>query len=181
MKQRLLTEEVERSEYKLFIWTHIRVFVKYLQNMVKRTGLVEWRRWRQWISHSGQIFLSLCALAPPYGQRDKEVVQRSLGEEDTRARWILRRRCDGDASFDALATSQKSLTTRVRRDPGTRPVPNFFSSTRPVPTRKLKMTGYRVIKFHFESNKTQPRMRNSAYKETNPINLSTLCDVHFIN
>ena len=55
--------------------------------------------------------MSLCALAPPYGQRDKEVVRRSLGEEDTRARWILRRRCDGDASFDALATSQKNLTT----------------------------------------------------------------------
>ena len=33
------------------------------------------------------------------------------------------------------------LIIRVRRDPGTRPVPNFFSSTRPVPTRKLKMTG----------------------------------------
>ena len=30
-----------------------------------------------------------------------------------------------------------SVTTRVRRDPGTRPVPNFFSSTRPVPARKL--------------------------------------------
>ena len=53
----------------------------------------------------------MCALASPYGQRDKEVVRRSLGEEDTRARWILRRRCDGDASFDTLATSQKSLTT----------------------------------------------------------------------
>ena len=63
---------------------------------------------------SEHIFLSLCALAPPYGQRDKEVVRRSLGEEDTRARWILRRRCDGDASFDALATSQKSLTTTLR-------------------------------------------------------------------
>ena len=48
---------------------------------------------------------------------------------------------------------------RVRRDPGTRPVPNFFSSTRPVPTRKLKMTGYRVIRFHFE---TPPRMSNPA-------------------
>ena len=48
----------------------------------------------------------------------------------------------------------EGVTGRVRRDPGTRPVPNFFSSTRPVPTRKLKMTGYRVIKFHFESNKT---------------------------
>ena len=38
------------------------------------------------------------------------------------------------------------------------PVPDpsqiFFSSTRPVPTRKLKMTGYRVIEFHLESNKT---------------------------
>ena len=115
MKHRLLTEEVERSEYQLFIWTHIWVFVCYLHNMVKGTGRVEWRRWRQWISHSKcsreHIFLSLCALAPPYGQRDKEVVRRSLGEEDTRARWILRRRCDGDASFDALATSQKRLTT----------------------------------------------------------------------
>ena len=60
---------------------------------------------------SEHIFLSLCALAPPYGQRDKEVVRRSLGEEDTRARWILRRRCDGDAGFDALASSQKRLTT----------------------------------------------------------------------
>ena len=58
---------------------------------------------------SEHIFLSLCALAPPYGQRDKEVVQRSLGEEDTRARWILGRRCDGDASFDALALSQNRL------------------------------------------------------------------------
>ena len=109
MKQRLLTEEVERSEYQLFIWTHIWVFVCYLHNLVKGTGLVEWRRWRQWISHSKcsreHIFLSLCALAPPYGQRDKEVVRRSLGEEDTRARWILGRRCDGDAGFDALATS----------------------------------------------------------------------------
>ena len=27
------------------------------------------------------------------------------------------------------------LGARVRRDPGTRPVPNIFSSTRPVPTR----------------------------------------------
>ena len=62
---------------------------------------------------------------------------------------------------------------RVRRDPGTQPVPNFFSSTRPVPTRKLKMTGYRVIKFHFESNKTRPRMRNPAYEVTNPINPNT--------
>ena len=49
-----------------------------------------------------------------------------------------------------LASSHWSIT-RVRRDPGTRPVPNIFSSTRPVPTRKLKMTGYWVIKFHFES------------------------------
>ena len=103
MKHRLLTEEVERSEYQLFIWTHIWVFVCYLHNMVKGTGLVEWRRWRQWISHSKcsreQVFLSLCALAPPYGQRDKEVVRRSLGEEDTRARWILRRRCDGECKL----------------------------------------------------------------------------------
>ena len=69
--------------------------------------------------------------------------------------------------------SRKLLLTRVRRDPSTRPVPNFFSSTRPVPTRKLKMTGYRVIKFHFESIKTRPRMRNPAYEVTNPINPST--------
>ena len=62
---------------------------------------------------------------------------------------------------------------RVRRDPGTRPVPNFFSSTRPVPTRKLKMTGYRVIKFHFESNETQPRMKRTANKVKDPINPST--------
>ena len=31
-----------------------------------------------------------------------------------------------------------NLGGRVRRDPGTRPVPNFFSSTRPVQTQKLK-------------------------------------------
>ena len=35
------------------------------------------------------------------------------------------------------------------------------------------MTGYRVIKFHFESNKTRPRMRNPAYEVTNPINPRT--------
>ena len=65
------------------------------------------------------------------------------------------------------------LIGRVRRDPGTRPVPNFFSSTQPVPTRKLKMTGYRVIRFHFDSNKTPPRMSNPANWMTNPINPST--------
>ena len=65
------------------------------------------------------------------------------------------------------------LTGRVQRDPGTRPVPIFFSSTRPVPTRKLKMTGYWVIKFHFESNETQPRMKRRANKVTNPINPGT--------
>ena len=64
------------------------------------------------------------------------------------------------------------LLNRVRRDPGTRPVPNFFSSTRPVPTRKLKMTGYQVIKFLFESNETQPRMKRTAKKVTNPITLA---------
>ena len=67
---------------------------------------------------------------------------------------------------------------RVWRDPGTRPVPIFFSSTRPVPARKLKMTGYRVIQFHFESNKTQLRMRDPAYEVTNPINPST--ENHFL-
>ena len=63
--------------------------------------------------------------------------------------------------------------SRVRRDPGTRPVPNFFSSTRPVPTQKLKMTVYQVIKFHFESNETQPRMKRMANKVKGPINPST--------
>ena len=67
----------------------------------------------------------------------------------------------------------QSPLTRVRRDPGTRPVLNFFSSTRPVPTRKLKMAGYRVVKSHFESNETPPRMKRTANKVTNPINPST--------
>ena len=56
----------------------------------------------------------------------------------------------------------KALGTRVWRDPSTRPVPNFFSITRPVPTRKLKTTGYRVIKFLLERNKTQSWMKNAA-------------------
>ena len=84
---------------------------------------------------------------------------------------------DGQAfckwSFWSISLLQMIIRIRVRRDPGARPVPNFFSSTRPVPTQKLKMTGYRVIRFHFESNKTQPRMRNPAYEVTNPINPST--------
>ena len=78
-----------------------------------------------------------------------------------------------DAAYTLLLQMQHLVRTRVRRDPGTRPVPNFFSSTQPVPTRKLKMTGYRVIRFHFESNKTQPRMRYPANWMTNPINRST--------
>ena len=41
------------------------------------------------------------------------------------------------------------------------------------------MTGYQEIKFHFESNKTQPRMRNPAYEVTNPINPST--ENHFLS
>ena len=57
---------------------------------------------------------------------------------------------------------------RVWRDPGTRPVPNFFLSTRPVPTRKLKMTGYRVIKFLLERNKTQSWMKNPNDKSNKP-------------
>ena len=76
-----------------------------------------------------------------------------------------------------IAQVQRSTASqfigRVRRDPGTRPVPNFFSSSRPVLTRKLKMTGYRVIKFHLESNKIQSWMRNPAIKVTNPINPGT--------
>ena len=71
------------------------------------------------------------------------------------------------------ALGSQGAMGRVRRDPGTPPVPNFFSSTRPVPTRKLKMTGYRVIKFHFESNETQPRMKRTANKVKDPINSST--------
>ena len=35
------------------------------------------------------------------------------------------------------------------------------------------MTGYRVIKFHFESNETQPRMKRTANKVKDPINSST--------
>ena len=66
-----------------------------------------------------------------------------------------------------------SVRSRVWRDPGTRPVPNFFSSTRSVPTRKLRIAGYRVIKFHLESNKKQSWMRNPAIKVTNPINPGT--------
>ena len=62
-----------------------------------------------------------------------------------------------------------NLGGRVRRDPG----------TRPVPTRKLKMTGYRVIKFHFESNETQPRMKRTANKVKDPINPST--ENHFLS
>ena len=53
-----------------------------------------------------------------------------------------------------VTLNQNKHKTRVWRDPSTRPIPNFLSSTRPVPTRKLKMTGYRVIEFHLESNKT---------------------------
>ena len=75
--------------------------------------------------------------------------------------------------FVIMITPFACLDARVRRDPGTRPVPNFFSSTRPVPTRKLKMTGYRVIKFHFETNETQPRMKRTANKVKDPINPST--------
>ena len=41
------------------------------------------------------------------------------------------------------------------------------------PTRKLKMTGYWVITFHLESNKTQSWMRNPAIKKTIPINPGT--------
>ena len=48
---------------------------------------------------------------------------------------------------------QFPITIRVRQDSRTRPVLNFFSSTWPIPTQKLIMTGYRVIKFHFESTK----------------------------
>ena len=69
--------------------------------------------------------------------------------------------------------SHAKVINRVRRDPGTRPVLNFFSSTRPVPTRKLKMTGYWVIEFHLESNKTSSWIRNPAIKVTNPINPGT--------
>ena len=65
---------------------------------------------------------------------------------------------DGQAfckwSFWSISLLQMIIRIRVRRDLGTRPVPNFFSSTRPVPTRKLKMNGYRVTEFHLESNKT---------------------------
>ena len=41
------------------------------------------------------------------------------------------------------------------------------------PTQKLKMSGYRVIKFHFETNETQPRMKRTANKVKDPINPST--------
>ena len=76
---------------------------------------------------------------------------------------------------DRLLNAHNSLgpSTRVRRDPGTRPVPDFFSSTQSVPTRKLKMTGYWVIEFHIESNETQPRMKRTANKVKDPINSST--------
>ena len=77
-----------------------------------------------------------------------------------------------DISFEFACFFEADIS-RVRRDPRTRPLPNFFSSTRPVPTRKLKMTGYRVIKYHFESNETPPRMKRTANKVTNPINPST--------
>ena len=83
---------------------------------------------------------------------------------------------DGQAfckwSFWSISLLQMIIRIRVRRDPGARPVPNFFSSTRPVPTRKLKMTGYRVIRFHFESNRTPPRMSNPTIRMTIPIKSS---------
>ena len=50
----------------------------------------------------------------------------------------------GDSGMIRRSRSRKggSARSRVRRDPGTRPVPNFFLSTQPVPTRKLKLTWY---------------------------------------
>ena len=48
----------------------------------------------------------------------------------------------------SLQNSPRYPVSRAWRDHGTWPVPNFFSSTRPVPTRKLKMPVYRIIKFH---------------------------------
>ena len=91
-------------------------------------------------------------------------VTQVLGSISARSDEIGRQRC---------SKVKVRVKTRVRRDPGTRPVPNFFSSTRPVPTRKLKMTGYRVIKFLLERNKTQSWMKNPAIQMTNPINPGT--------